>query len=93
MPVVVMIPALLRQLTGGADEVRVEASTLGELIDKLNRDYPGFARRILDDSGRIYWYINIFVNGRDVRILGGCNAHLRDGDEVTIVTMIAGGGA
>jgi molybdopterin synthase sulfur carrier subunit len=91
MPVLVRIPAPLRKLAGDADEVRIEASTLGELISKLDGEYPGFAERILDESGQIHRFVNIYVNDDDVRILGGCEAPLRDGDEVSIVPAIAGG--
>lgn len=91
MSVVVRIPAPLRKLARDADEVRVEASTLGELIGKLDGEYPGFAERILDESGQIHRFVNIYINDDDVRLLGGCSAPLRDGDEVSIVPAIAGG--
>lgn len=93
MSVVVRIPTPLRRLTDGADEVRVEAESVGELIDKLEEAHPGMKERLCDEKGEIRRFVNIYVNDEDVRFLKGKATPLKDGDEVSIVPAIAGGSA
>jgi len=91
MSVNVRIPTPLRKLTGGADEVSIEASTIGELIDNLEAAHAGLKERLCDDAGEIRRFVNVYVNDEDVRFLDGRNTALKDGDEVSIVPAIAGG--
>ncbi len=91
MAVSVRIPTPLRKLTGGADEVSVEAGSIGELIENLEAAHPGLKERICDENGEIRRFVNVYLNDEDVRFLDGRNTALKDGDEVSIVPAIAGG--
>ena len=91
MPVLVRIPTPLRRHTGGAGEVYAKGKDVGELVDDLDRQYPGLRDRLCDETGDIRKFINIYVNQEDVRFLDGRGSQLKDGDEVSIVPAIAGG--
>lgn len=91
MAVSVRIPTPLRKLTGGADEVSIEASNISELIDNLEAAHPGLKERLCDENGEIRRFVNVYLNDEDVRFLDGRNTALKDGDEVSIVPAIAGG--
>ena len=91
MPITVNIPTPLRKLTNNLSEVELEAGTVGQLVDGLEGAYAGIAEKLLDDSGEIRRYVNIFVNDEDIRFLDGKETPLNDGDNVSIVPAIAGG--
>jgi len=91
MSVTVRIPTPLRKLTGGADEVSVEAASVGGLIDSLEAAYPGLKERLCDEAGEIRRFVNLYVNDEDVRFLQGKDTVIADGDQVSIVPAIAGG--
>ena len=91
MAVLVRIPTPLRAMTKGAAEVQADADTVSEVIDALERQYPGMRDRILEEGGQIRRFINIYVNQEDIRFLDGDRTVLKQGDEVTIVPAIAGG--
>ncbi|MDX8391997.1 MAG: MoaD/ThiS family protein [Mariprofundaceae bacterium] len=91
MSVNVRIPTPLRKLTGGADEVNVEATTINELIDGLEAAHAGIKERLCDEGGEIRRFVNVYVNDEDVRFLDGRATALKDGDDVSIVPAIAGG--
>jgi molybdopterin synthase sulfur carrier subunit len=92
MAVTVHIPTPLRKLTGNQSEVQAEAATVAELIDNLESAHAGIKEKLLDESGDIRRYVNIYVNDEDVRFLDGKDTSLKDGDSVSIVPAIAGGG-
>lgn len=85
------IPTPLRKLTGDAEEVRVQAGTLKDLIAALEQKYPGIKERLCDETGEIRRFINIFVNDEDVRFMEGQNTKFKDGDVISIVPAVAGG--
>jgi molybdopterin synthase sulfur carrier subunit len=91
MSINVRIPTPLRKLTGGADEVAIEAADIGELIDNLEAAHAGLKERLCDEAGEIRRFVNVYVNDEDVRFLDGRKTVLKDGDEVSIVPAIAGG--
>ncbi|OIO73328.1 MAG: molybdopterin synthase sulfur carrier subunit [Zetaproteobacteria bacterium CG1_02_53_45] len=91
MSVTVRIPTPLRKLTGGSDEVTIEGTTVGEIIENLEAAHPGLKERLCDDKGEIRRFVNVYVNDEDVRFMGGRGTELKDGDEVSIVPAIAGG--
>jgi sulfur-carrier protein len=91
MPVNVLIPTPLRKITNDQDRVTADGSTVGEVIDDLGRQYPELTNRLCDDTGELRRFVNVYVNGDDVRFAGGKQAQVRDGDEVSIVPAIAGG--
>lgn len=89
--VTVRIPTPLRTLSGGQSEVKIAAGTLRQCIEELEARFPGFKARICEDSGTVRRFINIFVNGEDIRFLSGLDTPLKPGDEVTIIPSMAGG--
>ncbi|MDQ6991265.1 MAG: MoaD/ThiS family protein [Mariprofundaceae bacterium] len=91
MAVTVRIPTPLRKLTAGADEVSVEATNIGSMIDNLEAAHAGLKERLCDESGEIRRFVNVYLNDEDVRFLKGRETALKDGDEVSIVPAIAGG--
>ncbi len=91
MAVVVRIPQPLRSLTGEKTSVEATGTSLDELIGNLESSYPGVKERILDESGQIRRFVNVYINGDDVRFAEGLQSPLKDGDEVSIVPAVAGG--
>jgi len=91
MPVKVRIPTPLQKLTNDQEEVNVGASSIRELIDSLEKSYPGIKARICDEAGNIRRFVNVFLNEEDIRFLEKEKTPLKDGDEVSIVPAIAGG--
>jgi sulfur-carrier protein len=91
MSIRVQIPAPLRPLTGGADEVAVEASDVAGLIEGLEGLHKGLRDRLCDASGNLRTYVRIFVNDEDIRFLHEKATALKPGDVVAIVPAIAGG--
>jgi molybdopterin synthase sulfur carrier subunit len=91
MAVSIRIPTPLRQHTDGAAEVSVEGGSVAEVVDTLEAQHPGIRAKVFDDSGDVRRFINIFLNGEDIRHLEGVNTGLKDGDELSIVPAIAGG--
>jgi molybdopterin synthase sulfur carrier subunit len=91
MPVLVRIPTPLRRVTNGVGEVHAQGGDLGEVIEDLERQYPGLRERLVEDTGELRRFINIYVNQEDVRFLSGRETALKEGDEVSIVPAIAGG--
>lgn len=91
MAVTVRIPQPLRGLTGDQSTVEASGGSLGAVIADLETSYPGVKERLLDDGGEIRRFVNIYVNGDDVRFIEGLDSSLKDGDEVSIVPAVAGG--
>ena len=91
MSVLVRIPTPLRRMTNGLDKVEMESSNLSELVEKLDAEYPGFKERLVDENGELRYFVNIYVNGEDVRFLRGLETSTDSGDEVSIVPAVAGG--
>lgn len=87
----IRIPMPLRKLTNEIDVVNSDAATLREAVDKLEADFPGIKERIVDERGEIRRFVNIYVNGDDVRFLDNLNTALKAGDDVSIVPAVAGG--
>jgi len=91
MSLKVVIPTPLRKFTSGAETVEVEAATIKEVIDTLESKYPGFRASLCDESGSLRRFINIYVDGEDVRFLENLATPVTDGAEVAIVPAISGG--
>jgi molybdopterin synthase sulfur carrier subunit len=91
MAVLVRIPTPLRSLTKGTAQVEAKGSTVIDVIGDLERQYPGLRERLVDESGEIRRFVNVYVNQEDVRFLDGDKTALKDGDEVSIVPALAGG--
>ena len=91
MSVRVRVPTPLRRFTGGADEVSVSGATVASVVENLEQHHPGIKERICDEGGKVRRFVNIFVNGDDIRFLINLETAVKDGDEVSIVPAIAGG--
>ena len=92
MSATIRIPTPLRTATGGVATVEVNGATVGEALAALEQAHPGVSERLLDDSGRLRRFVNVFVNDEDVRFRELLDTPVREGDRVTIVPSIAGGG-
>jgi sulfur-carrier protein len=86
----VRIPTPLRGISGGKDNLPVKATDLKTCIDELEALHPGFRERLCDESGEIRRFVNIYVNGEDVRFLEGLQTPLKETDEISIVPAVAG---
>ena len=87
----VRIPTPLRKLTNNEELVEVNGGTIAEAISELQSRYPGIKDRLLDDSGAVRRFVNVYVNEEDIRFLQNQDTKLRDGDEISIIPAIAGG--
>ena len=88
---IIRIPTTLRPLTAGQPEVEVDAGTVGEAIAALDAANPGFTSRILDESGALRRFVNVFVSDDDVRFLDGLDTAVPEGGTIAIVPAVAGG--
>lgn len=91
MAVTVRIPTTLRPIAGGNSQVQVEGSTLADVIEALEAAHPGFKDRLLDESGSMRKFVNIFVADDDVRYLDGLATPVPAGETVSIIPAVAGG--
>ena len=91
MPVTVRIPTILRTYTGGASEVNAEGSTLAEVLDDLERNHTGIKARVLDETGALRRFVNVYVGNDDVRFLDGLETPTPDGSSVSVIPAVAGG--
>ena len=91
MSVLVRIPTPLRRITSGQDKISAEGATLNEIILSLDTQYPGIRERLCDESGELRNFVNVYVNGEDVRFLDGLSTPTKADDEISIVPAVAGG--
>lgn len=87
----VRVPTPLRKFTGGSDEVDASGETVSGLLNDLEQNYPGIKERIVDDRGQVRRFVNVYVNGDDIRFLNNMETAVKDGDNISIVPAIAGG--
>ena len=91
MAIKVRIPTPLRKLTKEQDIVQASGDTLAEMIETLEQEYPGMKDRLCDETGELRRFVNVYVNGEDVRFQDGLGTRLTANDEVSIVPAVAGG--
>ena len=91
MSLVVRIPTPLRRITDGQDKVSVDGGDLIEVIASLEEQFPGMRERLCDEHGELRGFVNIYVNGEDVRFLEGLRTPTKAGDEISVVPAVAGG--
>lgn len=87
----VRVPTPLRKYTKGADEADAAGDTVKALVDDLEKNFPGIKERICDESGKIRRFVNVYVNGDDIRFLQNLDTSVNNGDSISIVPAIAGG--
>lgn len=91
MMATIFVPTPMRKITNGQGKIQIQADTLQEAFEHAEAAYPGFRERVLDSQGEIKRFINVFVNGVDVRQLQGRATPVQDGDEVAVIPAMAGG--
>ncbi len=89
----VKVPTQLRTLTDGAPEVEASGDTVAELLDDLEARHPGFKERVLDESGSVRRFLNVYVEDEDVRFIDGMSTKVPEGASVSIIPAVAGGQA
>jgi MoaD family protein len=90
MAVQVHVTATLRNLVG-AKSVEAEGRTIGEVLNDLERRFPGFRGQISDGTGGLHRFVNIYLNDEDIRYLSALDTELKEGDTVSILPALAGG--
>ena len=91
MAVRVRIPGPLRVVTNGEQQVEIDAANVSETINALDSRFPGIKERLCDESGELRYFVNVYLNGEDVRFLQGLQTPTNSGDELSIVPAVAGG--
>lgn len=91
MPVQVNLPTVLRPHAGGERSVALEGTTVGEVLTALVGEYPGMAGQVIDDSGALHKFVNVYLNDDDVRYLAGVDTAVGAADELSILPAVAGG--
>ena len=87
----VKFPAVLRANVGGAREVEAGGETIGEVLEGLATTYPSLKGQLFTDDGEINRFVNVYLNGQDVRYLDGRSTAVDDRDEVRLLPAMAGG--
>jgi sulfur-carrier protein len=91
MAITVTLPAVLARLADGNRALSADGATVGDVVAQLSQRYPSLATRIRDDAGQPYPFVVYYLNDEDIRLSGGFDCAVSDGDEVTLVPAIAGG--
>ncbi|MBT1001457.1 MoaD/ThiS family protein [Paenarthrobacter sp. DKR-5] len=92
--VLVRLPGVLEPAAGNQHTIAVDCpagATVGQLLDVLARDYPVLGRRIRDETGAIRRFVNLYLDGEDVRRLAGTDTAVGPGQQVDIIQSVAGG--
>ena len=92
MPVDVRLPNILRSAAGGQATVAAEGATVGEVFDDLIRQHPALQAQLLTGEGELHRHLNVFLNDDDIRYLGKLEAKVGEGDTLTLMPAVAGGG-
>ncbi|AFY31262.1 MoaD/ThiS family protein [Calothrix sp. PCC 7507] len=91
MSVKVLVPTALQNFTNNEATLESSGSNISELLDSLEKSFPGIKSRLCDEQGKPRRFLNLYVNSEDIRFLEGTETVLKDGDEVSIVPAVAGG--
>lgn len=91
MSLTVHLPSVLAPLAGGQQSHLADGASVGEALGTVTGRFPGLAARLRDEHGGLYPFVTIYLNDEDIRFLGGFDAPVRDGDELTVVPAVAGG--
>jgi molybdopterin synthase sulfur carrier subunit len=91
MPVEIRLPTLLRGAADGAGTVSANGATVGEVFTELVSTYPGLKGQLIDDSGSLHKFVNVYVNDDDIRYLDQLDTNVGEGDSISILPAVAGG--
>jgi len=87
----VRVTAVLQKLTGGQKSVEASGSTIGEVLEDIDRRYPGFRQQMFSDDGKLHRFVNVYLNDEDIRYTGGTDTTIKAGDKLDILPALAGG--
>jgi molybdopterin synthase sulfur carrier subunit len=87
----VKVPSVLRPNVGGAKELEVSGTSIGEVLDALVAQFPALREQLLTEDGELNRFVNVYLNGQDVRYLDGRTTPVADRDEVRLLPAMAGG--
>ena len=90
MSATVRIPTPLRKVTNGEDKASVEGNTMSEVVEALENQFPGLKDRICEPTGELRSFVNVYINGEDIRFVDGMSSSITSGDEISIVPAGAG---
>ena len=88
---IVRIPQVLRAAAGGNKQLELAGASVGDLVEGLVTEYPSLRGQLLTDDGELNRFVNVYVNGQDVRYLGGLATPVEARDEVRLLPAMAGG--
>ena len=91
MSATVKIPTPLRKLTNNETSVDAVGKTIEQIVESLDSAYPGMRERLIDDNGDLRHFVNIYLNGEDIRYIDGLKSPVSDNDELSIVPAVPGG--
>ena len=91
MAVKVVIPVAFRNLTGNKASVETSGDTLMDIIDNLDREFPGLKERLCDETGKIKKSMNVYLNREDIRYLNGIDSKVNPEDEIYFLSPVSGG--
>lgn len=91
MALTISLPSVLSRLADGQRALSASGATVGEAVADLTRRFPSLSPRLVDDQGQPYPFVTYYLNDEDIRFGGGFDASVRDGDELIIVSAVAGG--
>lgn len=91
MGIKVRIPTPLRKLTNGESEVEANGADISELIDDLEKSYPGIKSKLCEENGNVRKFLNIYLNDDDIRFMDSLATEVREGDNISLIPAIAGG--
>ena len=92
MAVEVCLPNILRPHAGGQATVKAEGETIGQILEALVSEYPGMAGQLVTETGEMHRFVNVYVNDDDVRYMDKLDTKVNQGDTVSILPAVAGGG-
>ncbi len=85
------IPSPLRRFTNGESRIDVNGGSVKQVLEELFSAYPDIKGHLVEDNGSLRNFVNIFIEGEDIRQKGGMDAEVSDGSDVRIIPSIAGG--
>jgi len=91
MPVEVRLPTLMRSNADNQASVAVDGATVGEVFAALTARYPGLVGQLVDESGGLHRFVNVYCNDDDIRYLDQLDTKVSDGDVISILPAVAGG--
>ena len=88
---IILVPEQLRKVLGGQITLTLELTNIADLVKQISEKYPAAKQRLINDKGEFNRFVNVYVNGEDIRFLDLMNTKINDGDEISIIPAIAGG--